>query len=181
MSTRVWLVRHGETQWNADRRLSGRTDIALTDAGRDQALGLKPLVVEHEFQGVWSSDLRRAVETARLAYGEARTDIRLREIDFGELEGSLWHEIPPVLQEALLAFDGFIAPGGESMSQMKARVRDFLDELDPGEHLVFTHGGVVRLVLRECGADRFPENSEIIVIDWANRAVIDVYRPGSGI
>jgi len=179
VSIRVWLVRHGETEWNAQLRLAGLTDLELTARGREQARRLRPLVEQRVFDGVWSSDLIRASETARLAYGDADLDERLRELDFGELEGATWIDIPPDLQSSLQSFDGFEAPGGESTDSMKVRVRQFLDGLASGDHLVFTHGGVVRMVLRDCGEDRFPQNSEIVVVDWTSRRVLDRHHPQS--
>jgi probable phosphoglycerate mutase len=103
---------------------------------------------------VWSSDLTRAVETAQIAASPPMQDRRLRELDFGELEGKGWIDLLPEMRRALLTFDGFQAPGGESLDQLRSRVADFVKELVPGEHLVVTHGGVARLLLRNAGRDQ---------------------------
>jgi probable phosphoglycerate mutase len=103
------------------------------------------------FAVVWTSDLSRSEETARFAAPGAVADSRLREIDFGELEGRIWEECPPEARDALLAFDQFRAPGGESVAEFRRRVHEFLRDLGEGDHLVFTHGGVIRLLLRETG------------------------------
>lgn len=174
MVVRVWMVRHGETDWNANRRFQGWTDVALTDTGRDQATMLAESLAGVQFDSVWSSDLSRAIETARLAYGEPTTDRRLRELNFGDLEGSVWDELTASVQAELVAFDGFTAPGGESIAEFKARVIEFLDALPGGDHLVVTHGGVIRMVTRECGSDGFPGHADVVVLDWTNRArVVD--------
>jgi 2,3-bisphosphoglycerate-dependent phosphoglycerate mutase len=167
------MVRHGETDWNANRRFQGWTDVALTDVGRAQATMLAESLVGLRFHSVWSSDLTRAVETARLAYGEPVADHRLRELNFGDLEGSVWEDLTPSLRAELVAFDGFAAPGGESMGEFKARIVEFLDALPAGDHLVVTHGGVIRMVTRECGSDGFPGHADVVMLDWTNRTRVD--------
>jgi 2,3-bisphosphoglycerate-dependent phosphoglycerate mutase len=154
MSLRLWLVRHGATDWSDAGRLNGWTDVPLNEWGRRQARSLTQSLASRQFTGVWSSDLVRATETARLAAKEAVGDSRLRELDFGRLEGSRWEECRSEVRRALLAFEGFRAPGGESMAELRSRVLGFVDELPGGEHLVFTHGGVIRLLLRGAGLDR---------------------------
>lgn len=153
MSVRLWLVRHGVTDWSDAARLAGWTDIPLNDAGRFQAVRLGERLAGKTFAGIWSSDLRRATETARLAVGGASADRRLRELDFGRLEGTRWDQCSAPMREALLGFDGFKAPGGESVRLLRRRVLDFIDGLPDGEHVLFTHGGVIRLLLRERGRD----------------------------
>ena len=91
----VWLVRHGETVWNAQRKISGWVDVELSERGQQMARDLRPRLHPEEFDGVWSSDLRRALDTAQLAYGRpTQQDVRLRELDFGPLEGEDWTQIP---------------------------------------------------------------------------------------
>jgi probable phosphoglycerate mutase len=153
MSVGLWLVRHGETDWGATSRFTGWTDIPLNATGRAQARALRPLLAAHRFAAVWSSDLRRATETARLAGVEPATDARLRELDFGDLEGRTWSELSTDEQQGLLDFDGFQAPNGESVDALQARVLDFVDSLGDGEQLVITHGGVIRMLLHMAGAD----------------------------
>jgi 2,3-bisphosphoglycerate-dependent phosphoglycerate mutase len=166
---KLWLIRHGETHWNANRRFQGWTDVGLTEVGKSQATELAAVLSDRVFDGVWSSDLSRAVDTARLAYGEPAVDQRLRELDFGDLEGLVWDELEPGIQTQLIGFDDFVAPGGESIADFKLRVIEFLDGLPPGEHLVVTHGGVIRMLARQCGSDGFPGHADIVVLDWTNR------------
>jgi probable phosphoglycerate mutase len=153
VTTRLWLVRHGATDWSEAGRFSGWTDVALNELGRRQSERLRERLRVMEFDGIWSSDLLRATETARLAAaGAAALDRRLREIDFGTLEGLTWAECPAHVREALIGFEGFEAPGGESVRHLTDRVLKFVDGLSHGDHLVFTHGGVIRVLSR--GADR---------------------------
>ena len=153
MTLRLWLVRHAATDWSDAGKLTGWSDVALNEAGRACARRLR-ILARAPFAGIWSSDLRRATETAHLAVGGAVADTRLRELDFGDLEGARWEDNAHEIQEALLRFDGFSAPGGESAAEFRARVLDFVADLTPGEHLAFTHGGVIRLLLREQGSER---------------------------
>jgi probable phosphoglycerate mutase len=153
VTTRLWLVRHAETDWSSAGRLCGWTDVSLNERGRDQARALAWTLAGRRFTTAWSSDLRRAVETARLSYGSPTTDPRLRELRFGALEGSRWAELAPPIQGALSSFDRFAAPDGEAVDALRQRVLAFVADLPPGDHLVFTHGGVMRLLLRQLGSD----------------------------
>jgi len=168
----LWLVRHGETPASRGQRLAGWTDVPLTERGEDQASALRPLLAGARFEGVWSSDLRRAVATARLAWGEPQQDARLREMGFGSLEGRLWASLDPQVEEALARFEGFAAPGGETFGGLRARVLSFLGVLPAGRHLVFTHGGVVRLLSREVGEDYFVPTGTLLVLDWDARRLL---------
>lgn len=154
MTTTLWLVRHAETDWSGTGRLCGWTDVPLNARGRDQARALAWTLAGRRFTSVWSSDLRRSVDTARLSHGTPTTDPRLRELGFGTLEGLRWSELPPPIQGALLSFDGFNAPDGEPVDALRQRVLVFVAELPPGDHLLFTHGGVMRLLLRQAGSDQ---------------------------
>lgn len=176
--TRMSLVRHGQTSWNAEGRLVGWTDVPLDEVGEQQAAYLGAAVEVSRYSAVWTSDLQRATATARLAGWEAHPDRRLREIDFGELEGSTWNSITPDLRDGLVAFEGFAAPGGESTASLVARITSFLDERRDGPHLLVTHGGVIRAVLRLCGeSGAFPRHGQVYTIDWNRRLLTDVQTP----
>ena len=157
-------MRHAETDWSSTGRLCGWTDVPLSELGRGQARALAWTLAGRRFTTAWSSDLRRAVETARLGYGSPTTDRRLRELDFGSLEGLRWAELTPPIQDALLRFDGFAGPGGEDVESLRRRVLAFVAELLPGDHLVFTHGGVIRLLLRHAGSDRSIDPGGVAVV-----------------
>ena len=175
----LWLVRHGETPASKDRTLAGWEDVPLTPYGEIQAAALKTVLAGERFDGVWCSDLRRAVRTSELAWGEARRDRRLREMSFGRLEGLPWETLEAPVQEALVRFEGFEPPGGETFEDLRVRVLAFLDTLPPGRHLVFTHGGVLRLLSREVGEDQFVPTGTLLVIDWENRKLVS-RRDGKG-
>jgi probable phosphoglycerate mutase len=147
----LWLVRHGETTSSRDGILAGWDDVPLTEKGVAQAEAVRPVLDGSSFTGVWSSDLERAVQSALLAWGAPVADPRLREINFGELEG---------------------ASCGETLEDLRERVTGFLSELAPGRHLLFTHGGVIRLLTREAGQDGFVPTGTVVVLDWSHRAVL---------
>jgi probable phosphoglycerate mutase len=168
----LWLVRHGETPASREQTLAGWTDVPLTERGEVQAMALRPLFAGRSFEGVWSSDLVRALATARLAWGEPTQDRRLRELSFGELEGAEYMKMDPRVQGGLKRFEGFTAPGGESFDQLRDRVMSFVDALPPGRHAVFTHGGVIRLLVRELGEDRFVPTGTLLVVDWEARRLL---------
>lgn len=149
---RVWLLRHGSTDSNERGKLLGWRDEPLSDAGRADVVSIRERIATLAAGRVWSSDLSRAVDTARLLTGrEPRLDSRLREIDFGDLEGLTWDELSPAQRGMLSRFSSFEAPGGETVAQLRARVHSFLAELGSGSHLVVTHGGVIRLLIGERG------------------------------
>lgn len=146
MNLDLWLVRHAATDWTQARRFCGWSDPPLSQEGRGQARALRPRLKNQSFDSVVSSSSLRAVETARLAYGEPLPDDRLRELDFGDLEGVTWEDCSKEMRTALLACETFHAPNGESVADMKERVDAALAELGEGQHLVVTHGGVIRLL-----------------------------------
>ena len=166
----LWLVRHAATDWNGKARFQGHTDVPLNEEGRAQARSLAEALRDRRFDGIWSSPLARAVETAVIAVGEPAIDVRLIEFDFGALEGKTWTDCSVEVQEALLAFDDFAAPGGESVPELRERVHSFIRDLPPGDHVVFTHGGVIHALLRETGEDR----------DLPPASVVPWEVPGSG-
>lgn len=162
----LFLVRHGQTDWNAESRLAGWTNVGLTDLGRQQASALRPRLAERSFDAVWASDLQRAVHTAQLAAGEPVVDERLREIHFGELEGARWPELEPRWRDPLKDFSGFAAPGGESLDDLGARLSAFADELRPGKHLIFVHGGVIRWFMNGLSDHPFVQNGTMVTLRW---------------
>jgi 2,3-bisphosphoglycerate-dependent phosphoglycerate mutase len=165
----LWLVRHGDTEWSEQGRLCGWADPPLSPAGIEQAARLPSRLRHRRFDAAWSSDLARASEFARLSFGEARPDVRLREIDFGDIEGKTWDELDGATQAALLRFEGFAAPGGESVETLRERVLGFLGELGPGTQLIFTHGGVIRLLQGLSGSGHSPRPGELVVLAWPLR------------
>ena len=168
----LWLVRHGESVRSRDGVLAGWSDVPLTTKGEEQARSLRPFLANNHFTNVWSSDLDRALTTARLAWGEPTTDERLREINFGELEGASWVTLDAGHKQALMDFVDFDFPGGESEQAVRRRVHAFVAGLPPGRHLVFTHGGVIRILSRDVGEDDFVPTGTVLGLWWSPKQVL---------
>ena len=156
-STRLLLVRHGETAWNADGRLQGHLDIALNDVGRAQARRLAAALADERepIDIIYTSDLARALQTAQAvadATGAALVDESgLRERAFGSFQGRTFAEIEA---ERWRRRDPDWAPpgAGESLLQFKERITHAVCALaakNIGRHVaMFTHGGVLDVLYR---------------------------------
>ena len=144
----IVLARHGETEWSRDGRHTGRTDVPLTEAGRQEALQLCEALGEWTFARVFSSPLQRAIETCRLAAlgDQAETTEDLLEWDYGEYEGITTAQIRESRPDWNLWRDG--CPGGETAGDVGRRVDRVIAELAEvdGDVAVFAHGHVLRVM-----------------------------------
>ncbi|MGE5586811.1 MAG: alpha-ribazole phosphatase [Clostridia bacterium] len=188
MTTRVFLVRHGETEWNAARRYQGHRDVPLSPAGELQAERLSRRLMRESLSAVYTSDLSRAVATARAIarpHGVPVVELReLREIDMGEWEGMSFHELqrtrPVDVARWLEDTANNPIPGGESYADLMDRVVPKVTELvraHPGASIcVVSHAGPVKMVL--CDALGItPESRHRI--DLVNGSLCAVeYSPG---
>lgn len=156
--TKVFLVRHGETDWNVQRRYQGNTDTLLNANGISQAKRLAPVLAEYSFDKVYSSDLQRVLQTATHAgmlEDQITHEPRLREIYFGKFEGLTHVEIAEKYPDELGAWGEDRennVHGGEKMSEVIARVRDFYEYLRETHHehdniICFAHGGSIAIFL----------------------------------
>ncbi|MEA2610907.1 MAG: hypothetical protein QOG32_633 [Chloroflexota bacterium] len=144
----LWLIRHGETEWARLGRHTGRTDVPLTETGRDQARALGRRLVGHRFDLVLTSPLSRASETAALAgFGAgAVVDPDLREWDYGIFEGRLTSEIRADVPGWSIWTGPW--PEGETATQVGARADRVLERARAidGDVLVFAHGHLLRVL-----------------------------------
>jgi broad specificity phosphatase PhoE len=149
--TVLLIVRHPETEANVSGRFVGQGESDYTAEGRRQARRLPVKLSRFHPDAVWSSPLLRASVVAervsRITKVPLRIDERLIELNFGSAHGLTWEEIT----EAGIPFDYRsadtpVAPGGESRSQLEARVGACIDEMCSagGRHLVVAHAGVMR-------------------------------------
>jgi broad specificity phosphatase PhoE len=153
--TTIVLVRHGETDWNRERRFQGHADTPLNDAGRAQAADLADSLTSERLVAVYTSPLRRAYETAALIAIRLELDVRpldaLREIHVGQWEGLTIDEVKERYPESASAGWHSRWPGGETYDELSARVLPALVSL-AHKHaneriLVVTHAGPVRAAL----------------------------------
>src|SRR6478609_1661603 len=146
----VWLVRHAETEWSKSGRHTGRTNVPLTDAGRERALELAGRLDGHDFALVLASPLDRARETARLAGLGDRCEVRedLREWDYGDYEGITTPEIREKQPGWYLWRDG--VPNGETPAEVSARCDRVVEEIlaVDGDVAIFAHGHILRALGR---------------------------------
>lgn len=159
---RLYLVRHGITAWNAERRWQGSVDTELSEEGRRQALALGARLATSGLSAAFASDLRRAAETASLAASHlvAGTEPLLREMSYGEWEGVRDADVGERWPEARAAWwnePHLVRPGGgESLDELASRAWEGLLRClrsSEGNILVVAHGGTNRvLVARVLGA-----------------------------
>lgn len=160
-TTHFWLIRHGETQWNADRRLQGWRDIPLNDAGLRQArqlgLVLRPPHFVTDIDVILSSDLGRAAETARIAAAHMDKPIEtyapLRERNYGIYEGLDWMHLKSDPNSGVYLSDpDWAVEEGESLAQFQQRIdaafRELVARYTGRNVLVFSHGGVIDIAWR---------------------------------
>jgi broad specificity phosphatase PhoE len=182
VTTELYLVRHGETDWNRQRRIQGLTDIALNDTGREQARETARRLGSRPWDGVYTSPLGRARETAEIIASELGLPEptalgALVERNYGEAEGLDFAEVDRRWPER-----GSV-PGQETREEVMERVLPALRELadaHPGESLVVvSHGGAIRAVLMAVQPDashgmisngsvhsfRFGDQLELIAFD----------------
>lgn len=176
---RLFLVRHGETDWNREGRLQGSQDIPLNALGRMQAAEvadrLRALKPEFATSAYVASPMHRARETMAILRNELalppddyRIDEQLKELTFGDWEGFTWREIRKSERELAQARErdkwGFVPPGGESYRMLAERIRPSLAAMAPDTVMV-SHGGVARAVLALIGA-----------VDPAEAAKVEIWQ-----
>ena len=156
----LYIVRHGETEWNKIGRYQGITNVPLNENGIAQAKACGNALKDIHFDRILSSDLSRALVTAETIRGnrqlEIKTDERLREINFGDWEKLLFTEIeerwPGLIDQMYRRPDIVKVPNGESFKEVQDRawsaVSDFLNENNEDETILITcHGGTIRTIL----------------------------------
>ena len=169
----IYIVRHGQTDWNLEGRYAGRTDIPINETGIKQANIIKEELKEITFDKVYASPLKRAYETAKIIYdGDIITDERIIERSNGDLDGKLKSEIKDKID--------FNDPNEtkyniESINNFRSRIYSFFDDLlkndkDLENILVVTHSGVG--IYARCYFEGEPENNDYTKYKIANCQII---------
>ena len=167
MPTTLVLVRHGETDWNADNRFQGHADPPLNETGRAQARALATDLAQEAFAALYTSPLRRAAETAAIVGSELglepRPDDALKEVDVGSWSGLTRAEVE---QRHPTGFARWLEYGhgwddGETYDELGARVVTGLTRIaerhDGSNVLAITHGGPIRSALAAAERVSFDE------------------------
>ena len=161
MTTRLCIIRHGETDWNLERRIQGHTDVPLNATGRAQALAMAYNAGQHHFSALYSSDLGRAMETALALAEREGLEIRplpqLRERHYGVFQGITADEaarLKPQAYRHYIARDPhYDFETGESLLRFVARVQEGIDWMarhHVGETIcAVSHGGVLDILYRQ--------------------------------
>jgi broad specificity phosphatase PhoE len=171
----LWLARHGETAYNAERRFQGQGPVGLSDRGREQARELAAAAASHGFASLWCSPLPRARQTAEIVGEriglEPRDEPRLMETDAGEWTDRTFAEVEAEAPERFARFvagdPDFAFPGGESFGAQQERVVAALADIreaGPLPALVVCHRNSMRLALerlrgRRVGLDEIPNGA----------------------
>ena len=152
--TELLLVRHGETDWNRERRFQGHADRPLNEKGREQAHAWAAELAGEQIDAVYTSDLARARETAQIVAARLNAEVvalpELREIDVGDWEGLSWPEIEERFPEGARTWhvNGAGWESGETYEELGERIVPALlriAERHPGQRiLVVGHGGTIR-------------------------------------
>ena len=187
--TEIWLIRHGQTDWNLAGRFQGHTDIPLNSRGLIQARELAGKLSGIQFEAIYSSDLSRASQTAAILSQQLNlpvlADPRLREISQGEWEGMSLTEVREKFKfdpnQANESPETSRAPGGESVNEVAARMKAAADAIaaayPDGKVLLVSHGLAVATLY--CMANSLslkdvhgyiPENATPLVINWSPAA-----------
>ncbi len=153
---KIWILRHGETDWNVQWKMQGQTDIPLNEKGKMQAKEAAERLKDEKFDAVYSSPLMRAHETActiAKPHGlSVIVDDRLKEMAFGEFEGTTpeYNKINPNRELFFTAPEKYVPSGGETIEETEMRSADFVEYLKTKNYekvLIVTHGALARAMI----------------------------------
>lgn len=185
----IYFVRHGETQYNVERRMQGFCDSPLTKNGIEQAKSVGKGLSDISFKAAYSSDSQRVLDTAKFAIGDRdipiTIDKRIKEMNFGVLESLLEAEIKTQYGNILeTLFDlsdlNTAAPEGESYVQLFSRTNTAIEEIvkthekEGGNILIFSHGVTIgNYIMQLTKSNEYPvhENCSISVVSYTNGEV----------
>lgn len=154
-TTTIILIRHGQTDWNVERRWQGKTDVPLNATGRAQARALAARLTTWPIENIYSSDLSRAVDTAQVLADAVNVELMIepgwRERDLGELEGLTREEIQDKFPHLALPRQFIEARGGETYILFKQRIVDtfkrIMDKHEGETSVVVSHSAALRVLV----------------------------------
>ncbi len=161
----LYLMRHGQTDWNASGKLQGKTDTALNEIGVSQVHNASLKLVREQIETIYASDLKRAKKSADIASNVLDLPVhytkRLREMCFGKAEGMKKNDIQAVFPYIYQAFNdiknperyAISYPGGETIGEVQQRFMKLINKLfEEGRErvLLVTHGMLIRIFTETC-------------------------------
>jgi broad specificity phosphatase PhoE len=188
--TRIVLVRHGATEWNETKRAQGQANPPLTPLGRAQAQSVVEALARVEIDAVYSSDLDRAVDTARPLAEERGLEVicdsDFREIDQGQWTGLQVDEIKAMWPERWGPARHYTRrPGGEAPWEVRARALEALGRVVK-EHpdatvVVVSHGGTIRWIVAEAMGYSDDQSARLRGLSNGGAVVLDARADGDGL
>ena len=177
---RVFIVRHGETDYNVEHRWQGHLDVPLNKNGLYQAQSLAKYLQNEPIDAIYSSDLKRAYDTAQ-AIADAKqmkviAEARLREINLGVFQGLTNKQIQEAYPYEKMQWDNnnkFSPAEGESRHQVQERVhqawQEITNQTDINTIVLLSHGGTIRMLL----ARIFPDRTERVKLKNTSISIIE--------
>ncbi|MBF0297441.1 MAG: histidine phosphatase family protein [Oligoflexia bacterium] len=176
----IYCFRHGETDWNKEKRFQGLTDITLNETGRNQANSLIPIIAKLNIKTIYSSPLKRAVETANIIAKSLNLNVikidDLQEVNTGKASGLLYEEVDNIFgggsfenwKSTLPEHDSFGFPDGETKLALRQRavktILDIAEHSSEQNFAVVTHGFFLKQLLLDLGSENHKglKNAEVI-------------------
>lgn len=193
--TKLILIRHGLTSWNAQKKYCGSTDIGINQKGKKQARRIKIGLKKERISKIYSSDRRRALQTARIIFGRSKIhkSPALREMNFGIFEGLTYHRImefyPEIYKKWLRSPFKAAIPGAGHLNDLRRRVVKKLKHTvsaNPGKTVaVVCHGGVISAFMTHIMKSNnfwkyIPDSASMTFIEFCkNRAKVRIFNDTS--
>jgi alpha-ribazole phosphatase len=187
---RLYLVRHGETDWNAAQRYQGQSDVPLNHTGIQQARKIAGRLSKEKIGAIYSSDLKRATETAKQIAQphklKVTSDVRWRELSFGDWEGLTYPEIQAKAPDEVALWQSdstqCAPPRGETLTQLTERVLSAFNELRAlyAEQtvLIISHGGPLQILLCHALGVGFQRHWQFSISQTA-LSILSLYTDGA--
>ncbi|WP_194192574.1 histidine phosphatase family protein [Clostridium chrysemydis] len=184
MNTTIYLTRHGQTEWNIEKRLQGRGNSSLTKDGIDRAKELRERIKEIELDVIYSSPIERALHTANIIKGEKQLEVitedGLMEMCFGDYEGRKTDEVmkenPEWNIDLIMHGDvNLSAPNGENLGSVRTRVKDAMDKIikeNRGKNVLIVAHGITLKALMHYFKDE-EVNSEVMGQATLTKIIVD--------
>ena len=182
--SRLFVVRHGETEWNTQKRLQGQLDSPLTAVGIEQAYGVAKLVKAFEIESIFSSPIGRAIKTATICAEQLKLKVysepSLVERDFGKWQGELFESLSgePHFEKIFFEVTKHAPPAGEAGTDCGERIKTSLKAIAKNNRekniLIITHGDAIRclhfMLNGESGCDAYSQygNGHIFELSYCH-------------